>query len=54
MDVLLISRREVAKTLSVSVATVRRLIADGVLPAVRVRGQVRIPIEAVRKIAGQK
>jgi excisionase family DNA binding protein len=54
MKVLLISKREAAQTLSISVRGVERMIADGHLPAVRVRGAVRIPIEAIRKIAVSK
>jgi excisionase family DNA binding protein len=37
-----LSIAEVAKRLSVSVKTVRRLIADGELPAVKIRGRVVI------------
>lgn len=51
MQVLVISKREAAKALSVSVRSVERLIADGTLPAVRIRGQVRIPVVAVEQIA---
>jgi excisionase family DNA binding protein len=51
MQVLVISKRETAKALSVSVRSVERLIADGSLPAVRIRGQVRIPVGAVEQIA---
>jgi excisionase family DNA binding protein len=45
---------EVAATLRVSSATVRRLIAEGGLEVLRVRGSIRVPIaslEALRQPA---
>ena len=39
--------RKVADELSVSVKTVKRLIADGVLPVVQIRGCIRVPKWAV-------
>ncbi len=44
---------EVAKILKVSTATVRRMIEDGTLKAIRVRGQLRIRKEELDKILGQ-
>lgn len=51
MDVLVISKRDAAKALSVSVRSIERLIAAGRLPAVRVGGQVRISRDAIEQIA---
>jgi excisionase family DNA binding protein len=38
----LLTLDEVAQALRVSVVTVRRLISDGALKAIKVRGQVRV------------
>ena len=51
MEPLLIDKRAAADALSISVRGVERLIAEGKLPVVRVRGSVRIPVAAVRLIA---
>jgi excisionase family DNA binding protein len=51
MEHLLVGKREAAEALSISVRGVERLIAEGTLPAVRVRGSVRIPVAALRSIA---
>jgi excisionase family DNA binding protein len=45
-----VSYAECALLLSVSERTVRQMVADDELPAVRVRGQVRIPIAALRNL----
>lgn len=42
-----LSRQQVAPYLGVSLSTVARIIRDGALPVVRVRGQVRISREAL-------
>ena len=39
--------QKIATELSVSVKTVKRLIDDGVLPVVRIRGCIRVPKQAV-------
>ena len=39
--------QEIATELSVSVKTVKRLIDDGELPVVRIRGCIRVPKQAV-------
>jgi excisionase family DNA binding protein len=44
--------REVAELLRVSVSTIYRMIEDGRLRAIRVRGGYRIPREAVEEIVG--
>jgi excisionase family DNA binding protein len=54
MEQLLVDKRAAAIALSISVRGVERLIAEGKLPAVRVRGSVRIPVEALRSIAAVK
>jgi excisionase family DNA binding protein len=51
MERLLVDKRAAAEALSISVRGVERLIAEGKLPAVRVRGSVRIPVAALRSIA---
>jgi excisionase family DNA binding protein len=43
----LLTVREAAAALRVSEATIRRLIADGGLEVLRVRGSIRIPHEAL-------
>jgi excisionase family DNA binding protein len=54
MRTLLIDKRGAAKALSISVRGIERLIAGRELPAVRVRGQVRIPIKALVQLASGK
>ncbi len=44
---------EVARILKVSTDTIRRMIADGELEAVKVRGQWRIKKESVDKLLGR-
>jgi excisionase family DNA binding protein len=46
----LLTAQEVATILSVSVRTIRRLIADGTLPAVRIGRTVRISHDAVAQL----
>lgn len=41
---------EAAKILKVSTATIRRMIEDGEIRAIRVRGQLRIPKEEIDRI----
>jgi excisionase family DNA binding protein len=50
---LLIDKKTAGEMLGVSARTVHRMLKDGELPRVQVRGQVRIPIAAVKKIAGE-
>lgn len=48
----MLTPKEVARALRVHVRTVRRWIANGVIPAVKIGGTVRIPssvIEAARR-----
>lgn len=47
---LLRSLQETARQLAVSTRTVRRLLAEGALPLVRIGGAVRIPSAAVRAL----
>jgi excisionase family DNA binding protein len=47
MTPVLISISEVAVRLSVSEKTVRRLIARGELPAVRIGALIRVPVESI-------
>jgi excisionase family DNA binding protein len=54
MKPLLVNKRAAAEALSISVRGVGRLIAEGELPSVRVRGSVRIPVSALRAIAAGK
>jgi PTS system nitrogen regulatory IIA component len=42
--------RQVAEVLQVSEQTIRRWIADGTLPAFRVRGEYRIPREVIERM----
>lgn len=54
-DQLLTGKKGAAEMLNVSVRTIDRMISEGILPSVRVRGSVRIPLDAVKKIAeGEK
>ena len=48
----LLSIGEVAELFAVSPTTVRRLIATGQLPAVRIGGQLRIEAVAIRRFIG--
>jgi excisionase family DNA binding protein len=41
---------EAATLLKVSIATIRRMIDDGQLRAIKVRGQLRIPKEEIDRI----
>jgi excisionase family DNA binding protein len=54
-DQLLTGKKGAAEMLHVSVRTIERMISDSILPSVRVRGSVRIPVEDVKRIAaGEK
>jgi excisionase family DNA binding protein len=44
------SYHDAAALLAVSVDTIGRMVADKQLPAVVVRGQKRIPLDALRKL----
>jgi len=46
----LLSRRESAVALSVSIPTLDRMLRDGELPRRRIRGTVRIPQSAIESI----
>jgi excisionase family DNA binding protein len=46
---LLATPREVAQTLNVSRETVYRMAAAGQLPTVRVRGSIRVPVQALER-----
>ena len=46
-DVLLWATSEVARQLQVSPRTVYRLVAEGVLPSVKIGRSIRVPKEAV-------
>jgi excisionase family DNA binding protein len=48
---LLVSKKVAGEALSVSARTVSRMIDDGALPSVKIRGRVRIPVSALRSIA---
>jgi len=53
--VLLFSFRDAARRLGVGERTVRRMVAEGELSAVRLRGRVLIPASAIVRIArGEK
>ena len=49
----LLTRKEVAEILTVSLPTVDRCLRDGVLPKRRIRGAVRIPASAVASLASK-
>jgi excisionase family DNA binding protein len=51
MRPLVTNKRGAALALSISTKTVDRLIADGKLSHVKIRGQVRIPIDEVERLA---
>jgi excisionase family DNA binding protein len=51
MKPLVTDKRGAAEALAVSTKTVDRLIADGKLTSVKIRGQVRIPIDALERLA---
>lgn len=40
----------VAEHFDISPSTVRRLIADGQIPATRIGGQIRVPVSALEKL----
>jgi len=44
------TRKEAARDLNISVVTVDRMLKDGQLPRIRMRGSVRIPQSAISKI----
>jgi excisionase family DNA binding protein len=46
----LLRKTEACRILSVSLATLDRMVRDGQLPRVQVRGGVRIPADAVAKL----
>jgi excisionase family DNA binding protein len=50
----LLTARQVAQILNVSLRTVRRRIADGTLPVVHIGGAVRISPEAIATMIKQK
>jgi excisionase family DNA binding protein len=47
----LLTRKEAAQALKVSLPTIDRCLRDGVLPKRRIRGAVRIPASAVTGLA---
>jgi excisionase family DNA binding protein len=51
MNDLLLDKRAAAKALAVSVRTIERMIADKQLPAIRVRGRVRVPKKFILEFA---
>ena len=46
----LLSRKEAAKLLCISIPTIDRMLRDGQLPLRRIRGAVRIPLSAVEAL----
>jgi len=50
----LLTRREAAEALKVSIPTVDRCLRDGVLPKRRIRGTVRIPTKALAKLIADR
>ncbi len=50
----LLTRKEAAEALKVSIPTVDRCLRDGVLPKRRIRGAVRIPARAVGRLITNK
>lgn len=50
----LLTRKEAAEALKVSVPTVDRCLRDGILPKRRIRGAVRIPSSAVVRLIVNK
>lgn len=50
----MLSKKDLAALLAVSVRTVERLVHDGVLNPVRIRGAVRFVESEVRKICGER
>ena len=50
----LLTRKEAAEALKVSIPTVDRCLRDGTLPKRRIRGAVRIPSSAVICLIGNK
>ncbi len=50
----LLSRKEAAKLLCVSMPTIDRMLRDGGLPRRRIRGAVRIPLSAIEAIVNGK
>jgi excisionase family DNA binding protein len=47
----MLTRRETAQALNVSLPTVDRMLRDGHLPKLRIRGAVRIPARAIYNIS---
>jgi excisionase family DNA binding protein len=54
MELIFYTKRETGEVLRVGQRTIERMMRDGQLPFVRVRGQVRIPVAAIKKIAGEE
>jgi len=54
MQILLVDKRTAAEALSVSIRSVERMIAEKSLPAVRVRGSVRIPVTALLSLVSEQ
>jgi excisionase family DNA binding protein len=50
VEILAVSKREAAAALSISVRGIERMIRDGELPAIKVRGSTRISVAALRSI----
>lgn len=50
----LLTRKEAAEALKVSLPTVDRCLRDGVLPKRRIRGSVRIPTKAVARLIADR
>ena len=50
----LLTRKEAAEALKVSIPTIDRCLRDGVLPKRRIRGAVRIPTGAVARLIANR
>ncbi|MEO0797302.1 MAG: helix-turn-helix domain-containing protein [Verrucomicrobiota bacterium] len=50
MAATLLSKKEAAKRLFVSDSTVNRMLRDGMLSKIKIRGCVRIPLEDIERI----
>jgi excisionase family DNA binding protein len=49
----LLTRKEAAEALKVSIPTIDRCLRDGVLPKRRIRGAVRIPVSALVNLSSK-
>lgn len=53
VDTKFLTVSQTAKMLNISSATVRRMIATGAIPSIKIAGTVRIPVQWVERVVSE-